>query len=419
MSKPPPGKPEARPEPARDPAAPGLPVRLSDLRGCGLLAEDATLAVADLVEAYQRDLWQVAGRWGGFSSAPAEAALGVVFGAIRTVARLAGDGTAALLGGVEGLAPVGGTSAAREAVLAALNGVFGEHLAARRNPLAIPLAHRQGGLVLDPEPGPLAAAFPEASGRILLLVHGLCMNDLQWRRHGHEHGAALAAAAGYSPVHLHYNSGLHVSANGRAWADQLERLLEAWPVPVREVCILAHSMGGLVARSACHYGAAAGHRWPHHLGRVVFLGTPHHGAPLERGGHWLELLLGASPATAALARLGRARSAGIMDLRYGCLVDEDWAGREGRTGTRDRRRPVPLPAGVRCFAIGATLAARGELPGAGPLGDGLVPLDSALGRHPELDLGLPAARTWIARGMGHLDLLDRPEVYAKIREWLA
>ncbi len=393
----------------------------SDLRGGGLLAQDATVAVADLVEAYQRDLWRVAGRWAGFSPGPAEAALGVVFGAIRTVARLAGDGTGALLEGLERLVPQEGTTPGREAVLAALNGVLGEHLAARGNPLAIALAHRQAGRALLQEAGPLAAAFPEATGRILLLVHGLCMNDLQWRRKGHDHGAALAAEAGYTPVRLHYNSGLHISANGRAWAGQLERLLQAWPVPVQEVCILAHSMGGLVARSACHYGAAAGHLWPQRLDRMVFLGTPHHGAPLERGGHWLEVLLGASPATAALARLGKLRSAGIMDLRHGCLVDEDWVGQEGWTGTRDRRRGLPLPAGVRCFAIGATLAGRPGLPGARSLGDGLVPLDSALGRHPDpaLDLGLPAARTWIARGMGHLDLLDRPEVYARIRKWLA
>lgn len=415
MSTPPPGAPEARPDPARQ------PLRVADLRGCGRLAEDATLAVADLVETHQRDLWRLAGRWGGFSPGMAEAALGTVFGAIRTVARLAGDGTGALLGGLERLLPQEGTSPGREAVLAALNGILGEHLAARGNPLAIPLAHRRSGQALHLGPGALAAAFPDATGRLLLLVHGLCMNDLQWRRNGHDHGAALAAEAGYTAVHLHYNSGLHVSVNGRAWAGQLERLLRAWPVPVQEVCILAHSMGGLVARSACHYGAAAGYLWPQRLDRMVFLGTPHHGAPLERGGHWLEILLGASPATAALARLGKVRSAGIMDLRHGCLLDEDWADQDGWAGTRDRRRRLPLPEGVRCYAIGALLAARPELPGARAVGDGLVPLDSALGRHPDpaLDLGLPAARTWIARGMGHLDLLDRPEVHARLRTWLA
>jgi hypothetical protein len=66
-----------------------------------------------------------------------------------------------------------------------------------------------------------------------------------------------------------------------------------------------------------------------------------------------------------------------------------------------------------------TLAPRARQTGK-RLGDGLVPVDSALGRHakPELTLGFPAAHQWIARGMDHLDLLSRPEVYATIRSWL-
>ena len=55
------------------------------------------------------------------------------------------------------------------------------------------------------------------------------------------------------------------------------------------------------------------------------------------------------------------------------------------------------------------------------IGDGLVPLDSALGRHPDpaRDLGVPADRQWVARGMSHFDLLRRPEVTDRLIEWLA
>ena len=159
-------------------------------------------------------------------------------------------------------------------------------------------------------------------------------------------------------------------------------------------------------------------RGSRHLRTLVFLGTPHHGAPLERGGNWIDLLLGVSPYTAPLARLGKIRSAGITDLRYGNLLDEDWQGRD-RFARGDRRRFVPLPDGVRCYAIAATTArdrgCRTELPG-----DGLVPVASALGEHaqPELSLHIPQSRQWIARGCGHLDLLDAPEVYRRIRRWL-
>jgi pimeloyl-ACP methyl ester carboxylesterase len=192
-----------------------------------------------------------------------------------------------------------------------------------------------------------------------------------------------------------------------------------WPVPLEEFALVTHSMGGLVARSACHYGTLAAHAWPQRLGSLVFLGTPHHGAPMERGGNWIDTLLEISPYTAPFARLGKIRSAGITDLRYGNLADEDWHGRD-RFARGDRRRFVPLPDGVRCFAIGATAVAKPRRVHRALPGDGLVPLASALGTHdnPALDLAIPKSRQWIAHDCGHLDLLDRPDVYRRIRRWL-
>jgi len=66
---------------------------------------------------------------------------------------------------------------------------------------------------------------------------------------------------GYSPVFLRYNTGLHVSVNGRTLAEILELLQDQWPVPITELVLIGHSMGGLVARSACHYGAELQHGW--------------------------------------------------------------------------------------------------------------------------------------------------------------
>ena len=179
-------------------------------------------------------------------------------------------------------------------------------------------------------------------------------------------------------------------------------------------------MGGLVARSACHYGEVAGHAWLRHLRSIVFLGTPHHGAPLERGGNWVDVVLDASPYTTAFARLGKIRSAGITDLRQASMVDEDWE--QGDRFARSRRRQVALalPQNVNCYAVAASLAKKsGGLAGK-LLGDGLVPVASALGRHGVLrrNLALPKSRQWVGYGMNHLDLLDRREVYARIRRWL-
>ncbi len=367
-------------------------MRLSDLRGYSRLAIEGTIGVTNLVETMHHNIARVPGVLGTPTEERTRGITGLVYRSIRGVTRLVGGSIDAVLArlvpplGDQDDENTGTSSAEREAVLAALNGVLGDHLAAGANPLAIPMRLRHDG---------------EPTGKILLLAHGLCLNDRQWRRKGHDHGAALAADGGFTPVYLHYNSGLHVSTNGRALAELIEVLLQAWPVPVDELVFLAHSMGGLVFRSACHYAETAGHGWLRHLRKIVFLGTPHHGASLERGGNWVDLLLGVSPYTAALARLGKIRSAGITDLRYGTAV--------------------PLPDGVQCYAVGVSIAKQASALKDELLGDGLVPLSSALGQHadPRRTLPFPESRQWIGYGMNHFDLLASREVYERIQEWLS
>jgi pimeloyl-ACP methyl ester carboxylesterase len=305
-------------------------------------------------------------------------------------------------------------------VLSALNGVLGDHLKVSANPLAIPMQFRCNGVAFEVSRASITAALPHATGKILLLVHGLCMSDLQWRRNGHDHGAALAQGSGFSPVYLRYNSGLHVSENGRELAAQLDALVREWPVPVEEIIILGHSMGGLVTRSACHYAELAGYGWRTKLAKIFFLGTPHHGAPLERGGHWLDVVLDASPYTTAFARLGKMRSAGITDLRHGSMLDADWKEHDRFARAHHDPLALPLPVGVACYALAAVIAKKASPLAERLLGDGLVPLASALGQHEDAALrpGFPTSHQWIGYGMHHLDLLDRREVLARLRAWL-
>jgi hypothetical protein len=398
-------------------------VRVADLRGASRLAVDAAIGLTSLVETMHHNILRTPGVLGEATQQPARGLTGFVYKSIRGVTRLVGGGIDAVLARFVpsfSSSSEGTSSAEREAVLAVLNGVLGDHLQESANPLAIPMRFRRDGQALEPAPERLAAAIPRATGKVLLLVHGLCMNDLLWRRHGHDHGAALAADAGFTPVYLHYNSGLHVSSNGRELAARLEALLRAWPVPVDRLVILAHSMGGLVARSACHYGELAGHDWRRRLRSMVFLGTPHHGAPLERGGNWIDAALDASPYTTAFARLGKIRSAGITDLRHGSMLDEDWERRDRFARTRRGAAALPLPVDVDCQAIAASTSRKpGDLAGR-LLGDGLVPVASALGRHkdPRRTLAFSRSRQWIGYGMHHLDLLDSRKVYSRIRRWL-
>jgi hypothetical protein len=341
---------------------------------------------------------------------------GLVYRTIRGTARVLGSGYAAALDRLDATAEEpAAASPRREAFRAALNGVVGDHLAATRNPLAIEMRLRREGRALALERRALSRAIPDARRRVVVLVHGLCLDDLCWQRSGQD-PAALADEFGRTPLYLRYNSGRHVSTNGHELAALLERLVRTWPVPLERVALIGHSLGGLVVRSACHQAAESRLAWPRRLDGMIFLGTPHHGTPLALGGHWLHAALGVSPYTAPIARLARLRSAGITDLHHGSVLDADWEGRDRFALSRERPAHVPLPEGLRCLAVAGVKARCGAV-----LGDGLVPVDSALGRHrdPRRALAIPESRRWVVRGVGHLDLLGHPLVRERIRRFLA
>jgi len=373
----------------------------TDLRGALRLAADGTIGLASLVEALHQRIASPPGVKGA-ADGRTSGITGFVYRSVRGAARAVGvvaDGSLALL---QQLRPAAAApdSPGRDAAIAALNGVLGDHLADSGNPLATPMTLRVDGQALPLARAALAERLPSAGPQLVVLMHGLCMNDRLWQRRGHDHGAMLARELGVTPVYLHYNSGRAIADNGRELAGLMQRLLDAWPVPLERVVLLGHSMGGLVARSALQQAADAGLAWPQRVDDLVFLGTPHHGAPLERAGHGLDVLLAATPYAAPLARLGRMRSAGITDLRHGL---------QG-----------PLPRGPRCWTIAATLSRQAGGLRDHVVGDGLVPLNSALGRHTarERALRIPRSRQFVVRDTGHLDLLSSPEVAARLLQWL-
>ena len=381
---------------------------MADLTGASRLAIEAVTGVTELVEAVHMKVLNQA--IGTPAVRPVAAVTSLVYRSVKGATRLVGGGLDAVLGQ---LAPALAEPAAwsgREALLAALNGVLGDRLAASGNPLAIPMRFRQGGQALQVD---------APSGRILVLAHGLCMNDVQWTRDGVDHGATLARERGYTAVYLHYNSGRHISENGREFAQQLQALVDGWAVPVTELVLVGHSMGGLLARSACHYGVHAGHGWPALLSKLVFLGTPHHGAPLERGGNWVHLLADLSAYSAPFSRLAKIRSAGITDLRHGSVLDDDWEGLDRFAHGAPLPQLVPLPAGVRCYAIAATVGKQqGDLKDRLLAGDGLVPLASALGQHGDSARCLTFERSEVLLQTNHMQLLSSTAVSAQLLHWL-
>lgn len=392
----------------------------SDLRGALRVVIDATLAMTNLVEAVHCNAERPFAILPPIH-APVRGIRALAYRNVRGITRFVGTVIDTALARLTPWLGQDSRWPGRDALLAAVNGVLGDYLAAASNSLAIPMSLHHNGTVLDLPNLRSSGAIPQATDKIVVFVHGLCMNDRQWIREGHDYGSLLAHELGYTPVFLRYNSGCHISSNGQAFSQQLEMLVRHWPVPVESLVIIGHSMGGLLARSACHYAEKQKKvKWRKHLKTLIFIGTPHHGAPLERGGNWVDLILGSNPYTAPFARLGKIRSAAITDLRHGSLLDEDWQGRDRFERSDDRPQPVPLPAGVQCCTIAASTGKQAGDLNERLLGDGIVYLNSALGRHsdPARTLAFPDPQQFIAYGVNHLDVLYRPEVYAQIRRWL-
>lgn len=394
---------------------------ISDIRELAQLLTLALPATVEITEAVHQAVLSgmgIKGRDEGKTSG----ITGLVYKGVHGAANTLGSGINELLTRLPPTPPLHHIpeTPKRAALIATLNGVMGDALVESHNALATPMTLRYQGEPLDWQAMP--TDLPR-EGRLLLMVHGLCMNDLQWQTlyQGEpvNHGEQLANALGYQPFYVRYNSGLPIAQNGQALALLLEQLLTHWPGDLKEITIMGYSMGGLVARSACHHAGVAGLTWPAHLANLIFLGTPHHGAPLEHAGHWLEQLLPASAYTEPFVRLTRLRSTGIKDLRHGKVI-ETLAPPDPAVPMRDPREPLPLPCGVNCYAIAATTAAKRSLLADRLIGDGLVPLRSALGQHSEVrhQLAFLPAHTLIVYRTSHMALLGSPQVGQQLLRWL-
>ena len=403
---------------------------LSTVRGSAQLAFDACAGLTDTVERMHETIARHPLPWtprhSTLEPGSATRAHGLIASTVYSLIRGTIRGCAKGVDLALGTLPQAGTATAMTSreigTLAALNGVLGDYLEATKNPLAIRMGPVENGCGIETTPAGLAAAYPDAGPHIVVLTHGLCHSERAWKRKGEpDIGSRLRETLGMTPVYLRYNSGRHISANGRDLADLLERLCTAWPVPVESLSLLGHSMGGLVIRSACWYGKQTERSWLRLLRRVACLGTPHHGSPVERAGHALEKTLNRIQYVEPLMRLGQRRSAGIKDLRHGNLLDEDWQGHGPEQATDDRRNGVPLPAGVAHFFAAASVGRhqrdiRGHL-----LGDWLVQLTSAVGDHADerKRLPVPPEHCRVFHEKSHLDLLSDTEVHAQVIDWFA
>ncbi len=413
------------------------------VRGTKSLVHDAVDQTVNLValghESTARTVMRVLAHTGKYAGPAREAdrarrlATSAVLRAVKLVNHAVAAGSDAALdvfgpadGAAEALVPlrsdaVRSATVAIDAVVGAVNGFVGDHLASEFNELDLRMALR----TVDAWIHPGGAGVPApATGKIVVLVHGLATTEWSWcldaeRLLGHpdaNFGTLLQSDLGYTPVYARYNTGRHISESGRSLAARLADLVAHWPVPLTELVLVGHSMGGLVSRSACHLAAAEGQPWVNHVRRVVTLGSPLRGAPLEDLAHVATALLAAVdlPATVITGRLLRARSAGIKDLRLGYAQDAEWAGRDP-----DARGGNPLaldlpPHIAWCFIAG-TVGSTETHPASRFLGDLLVRVDSATGA------GASPANVTVHHvgGIHHAAMQVDPRVYAHVKQFLS
>jgi hypothetical protein len=404
------------------------PSRHEEWQAAGRLAADALGGAVDVVADTHRAVARRVQRFLPPSAAPVAAMQQGIIGAVYTGLAAGGQllpaalaRTAARSG--EPDAPPLSHSPVGRWIVPVVNGMWGDRVAAHHPPLAVPMAVRVNGRDLSLTAPAVAEAFPSASARLVVFVHGLVESEQSWwvtseRSGNRSYGDRFHADHDLTPVYLRYNSGLRISDNGQRLARLLDELIAAWPRPVEQVSLVGHSMGGLIGRSACHYGEQRGAAWVPAIRHVVTLGTPHTGAPLERVAHAAAWMMSRLPETEPVSRVLAARSAGIQDLRFGNLVEEDWDGHDPDEFLRDRCTDVPFLPHTTYYWVAASITRDTRHPLGQLLGDGLVRYPSATGVGRSRRIPFELHEGAHLGGVHHVSLLNHPDVYARLEEWL-
>ena len=367
---------------------------------------DATSLVVERlvgpVEGMHRAISGSAFRYVGAPGRPVQAVhdsmVGGVYAAVRRGAGLLGAGAGLLLANrLTRTSPVS-ESLNGAGLQAALNGVWGDELAARGNQLAVELSIRADGSAVAVDRASMATAYPEASNHIAILLHGLGQTERCW-----EPGLPdrLADASLATPVLVRYNSGLSVEQTGTELAELLESLVGNWPVARPRISLIGYSMGGLVARSAYAAGTVSGHRWIRSARDIVTVGAPHHGSPVARGATIGSRILRITATTRPLGDFIETSSAGIKDLNDGAGVAQAW-----------EAAGAAASGSVRQHFLAAVVTGRERHPVGVVAGDLIVRVTSAAGR------GLDPRNVRVLGRRRHFSLLSDPDVLDQVMAWL-
>jgi pimeloyl-ACP methyl ester carboxylesterase len=394
-----------------------------EVAALGEVAGEAVAGVArhirDLHEGIAERVWRSVGTMATPVQAVHDRVAGGIYGGVSSsLSSAARVGARAISARTSPQAPSLQRSPAARFAVGALNGAFGDKLDQRGNALAWPMTLRRHGREVEVNRAALAAAYPQRTGRLAVFVHGLCETEEAWQwGTGVPYGERLGTELGYAPLYVRYNTGRHISDNGRALGDLLDRVVAAWPVEVHEIALIGHSMGGLVSRSACYYHADSD--WTGKVRHVFTLGSPHRGAPLELAAYAACSALRRLPETRAYSVALNHRSAGIKDLGRGYLVDEDWRDNDPEAFLTRTGQEVPFLPTANHYFVAATLTRDANARVGRMMGDLLVLRASAWAHEGRgQKLRFPVDHYSHVGGVNHFELVNHPAIYEQIRRWL-
>ena len=302
-----------------------------------------------------------------------------------------------------------------ESTLAVLNGIVGNYLARTKNGLATEMSLYLHDQALELTRERLRDAYPQASPRVVVLAHGLMNTEHIWQMvDGSDYGSMLERDLGWTAGYVRYNTGVAIADNGARLSELLQQLVSTYPCAIEELLLVGFSLGGLVIRSACHAAVAEQHAWLSHVRRIVYVGTPHLGAPGERLGKLTSSVLATIPNayTRLISEIVDLRSDGIQDLAHASLRHEDRELIQNVWDLRDARHPVPLLANIEHHLIAGSLFVDPRL--AVLFGDSVVPIASATYQGQAHEI-LPEARVHVLPGLSHMALAHSPAVYEHIK----
>ncbi len=311
-----------------------------------------------------------------------------------------------------------------EPFLSVVNGVIGDSLEKSKIGIAIKMRLYSTNQPLILTKKSLSKMKLPDSGKICILAHGSCGSEKGWNFKDNtfsNYGSLLEKDRGFTPFFLRYNSGLHISTNGKRLSNSLEKLVRHYPTKVSELVLVGHSMGGLLFRSACYYGQKNKKRWVKLVRKIFYIASPHLGTHFEKLGKLTTALLNLipNPITKAIVSLGDLRSAGIKDLRHGYIIDEDWRKKNADNLFYWHENRTPLLKKVNHYLICGTLSKVADSKMGRLFGDGLVHPASGTGRGLISSNNIPFLKHHckIISGISHAHLQRSRRVYEQIREW--